>query len=585
MARKHSRGGMPRYFAVVLFTMLAAPHSFAFESWEHDLLGQMSLLVSSNYCNGKYRGNETNRNEMEKMNRILGEFGSGLRNVKGEASKVTYGKIDMLVDYMKDPEEMYPHDRTTPEDEKTGSPQARSWPTDGASCNLPYLETLADDDLSMYNATHEDQNHFQWWALFSYRLWHLQAVETARAGNLWGALLASAYADHFLQDFFAPGHLLSPRDNRASDIYSLMLHDEYNSSGMWYIVGSGGDLLELVSSELSMVEGNKLTVTVRDAEGKHPYSADLDAGSLLELLSHAKNESQPEEVLCYGDGELKKNPQQVPLMVTYCARSIADVLESYLLRRQINHFPTFHWEQGFFKGAFGLLDMTEALDVGLPYGDLKCRREPRNFEVRKLKKSRYATIQNDITNESKLHYDVTAGFDGAAARNPPVAVSLGMQTFSDSSESHVRGLFDVDMMVLGFRRDYMRSAYSSAGIVPNQFALTLGYSGVADRNEQAHGMQGRFIVPLPQVNLDLSLGIGARYFFGDNSGGWGDFQTLRLAWGMQVAELFFAVGHDQYAEPNHGLKDGLSFEAGVSIAFPVSRWWSLMPWHTIHDRP
>jgi hypothetical protein len=108
--------------------------------------------------------------------------------------------------------------------------------------------------------------------------------------------------------------------------------------------------------------------------------------------------------------------------------------------------------------------------------------------------------------------------------------------------------------------------------LPKQVVLALGYSGVADWREQGHGAFARVIVPWPQVNLDVCLTVGGRYYSGSGlMDGWGDYESVRFEWGMHLASLFVGAGHDRYpTEKTTG--HGLMFEAGLTFTFPVSRW-------------
>jgi hypothetical protein len=107
--------------------------------------------------------------------------------------------------------------------------------------------------------------------------------------------------------------------------------------------------------------------------------------------------------------------------------------------------------------------------------------------------------------------------------------------------------------------------------------ITLGYSGVADSEEQGHGAFGRLIVPIPRLDLQMSLVGGMRYYSRPEFGGWGDFQKIRLEWGMHMISLFIGVGHERYATSGGRLEHGLAGEAGVSFGGPISRLRRLIP--------
>ena len=55
-------------------------------------------------------------------------------------------------------------------------------------------------------------------------------MNDARDGHILNALVNSALSDHFLNDFFAPGHITTPREN-SHDTVALAMHDWANRAG------------------------------------------------------------------------------------------------------------------------------------------------------------------------------------------------------------------------------------------------------------------------------------------------------------------------------------------------------------------
>lgn len=81
-------------------------------------------------------------------------------------------------------------------------------------------------------ATHNNTKHFQQDAVDAYATAHKRALE---AKNLCDALWYEAIALHYLQDFFSPGHVVTPRVG-STDVVSGSLHDRYNKRGADIIV-------------------------------------------------------------------------------------------------------------------------------------------------------------------------------------------------------------------------------------------------------------------------------------------------------------------------------------------------------------
>jgi hypothetical protein len=74
--------------------------------------------------------------------------------------------------------------------------------------------------------------------------------------------------------------------------------------------------------------------------------------------------------------------------------------------------------------------------------------------------------------------------------------------------------------------------------------------------------------------MQLSILGGERYYSGSGFSGFGDFEELRLDWGMHLGNLFFGLGHDEFTD-NGNLKNGMTFQAGLSLALPESRIWPI----------
>jgi hypothetical protein len=79
-------------------------------------------------------------------------------------------------------------------------------------------------------AAHHNAAHFQDGALQAWQKYHLEALEKAQ-GSPRAALLSEAVALHYLQDFFAAGHFVTPRDG-MHDAIAGYLHDRYNGDGV-----------------------------------------------------------------------------------------------------------------------------------------------------------------------------------------------------------------------------------------------------------------------------------------------------------------------------------------------------------------
>jgi hypothetical protein len=80
-------------------------------------------------------------------------------------------------------------------------------------------------------AIHRNSDHFQFSAAEHYTWLHEQAISEAAEHHPREALWYEAFALHFLQDFFAPGHAVTPRKG-THDAISAALHDRFNDTGL-----------------------------------------------------------------------------------------------------------------------------------------------------------------------------------------------------------------------------------------------------------------------------------------------------------------------------------------------------------------
>ena len=124
--------------------------------------------------------------------------------------------------------------------------------------NLSRVEAVTVSTMDYVILAHENQDHFQPDSVATYRFWHRTAIHAAF--TLGGAMLSdpaslrqrfeeilifNAFADHFLGDSFAAGHIRVDR-KRLSDRISKNLHDFDNKANVgqraWWVENQRGDL-------------------------------------------------------------------------------------------------------------------------------------------------------------------------------------------------------------------------------------------------------------------------------------------------------------------------------------------------------
>src|SRR5258708_7529425 len=191
-------------------------------------------------------------------------------------------------------------------------------------------------------------------------------------------------------------------------------------------------------------------------------------------------------------------------MTAYCARSIADIMETFLSGEMTNSFKKYHWNgmiRDYGRKGGGIFNyQTKNFDMRLSYGELTCTNDHSGI-LTDSPPSKLSYKASSPEAASNTGYAVSENLEKDYLRNPAFGISLGMQSISDTHGSHVRGLVEAEVLVDARRVDYLHDDWDAYSGFPQMWALTLGYSGIADIHEHANGPMARLIFPLPQVNL------------------------------------------------------------------------------------
>ena len=132
-------------------------------------------------------------------------------NTLAHPSYRTPGEVRGILTYIRgEVEEAIPHQ---PGGSREGEPMKSSMLTDYRKSEAfeRLTEGRPDDQPSYYVLSRHNFDHFGEDAWTSYGAGHAVALETAANGDLQAAYAMNAFADHFLQDSFASGHLRVPR--------------------------------------------------------------------------------------------------------------------------------------------------------------------------------------------------------------------------------------------------------------------------------------------------------------------------------------------------------------------------------------
>jgi hypothetical protein len=206
------------------------------------------------------------------------------------------------------------------------------------------LQRLPLQDLRLLK---ENREHFGARAMFAFRTWHQVAIGEAastsgrvlESATGWSpgaaaiattalqlALTYNAFADHYLEDLFAPGHVFSVR--AAGDELAGGIHDWYNRRGAYYYPVDAHDLSDFVDTDLTLDQVallSRFDATLDGICGAVPASV-----SAASFRRRCVEQLAVSPILMYGDKMLSQSPKQELWVTLVIARSVEDVLETWL---------------------------------------------------------------------------------------------------------------------------------------------------------------------------------------------------------------------------------------------------------------
>jgi len=396
----------------------------AFEGKEHSQIGNAGFLLALDAL-GELEGI---KDPCIRLMRTINTASNFLSTNPGSPS---YGELVCSVDYVMSPFEFLL-------EHGVGLSQTvRSW----NDINPDFLKGNQGIVFQKLRASHNNTAHFQDELLYMLHFYHKIAVQKAQEGELFLALLFSSFSSHYLHDFFAPGHMITPRRN-LPDSVSLSWHELHNEKGADFVVSPKG--LRLLPPFLKIVEKDPAKYLLGDADFKCLHS----------------------KVYLRGDGFLDKQPDQKLLMTLAQARMVLDVLESFLSETCINHFSTYEWMAPIHQRSKNL-KVNKPLMAGIELG---------YYEIDKIHRSFHFTP----------------------------AISIGMDSLHAKNDD-IRYKFMIEHLVAGtpgapnFLRDQRYEPRSKFNL-----GLTLNYTYVTDDHYDAKGPGSRIILAFPEIDMMFS---------------------------------------------------------------------------------
>lgn len=480
--------------------------SAAFESAEHKLLGDTAVLaLQQQYQCGT--ASETHAELCQYLAQIDGS----------RAGVASYGDIVACVDYFLTPEKLM-----------SGFAESKqhlieAWPN-----------ALCDGNVAkMFQASHSNHTHFQQELLVSLHTYHQLASAIARdRKKLGGALLINAIADHYLHDFFAPGHITVRRD-RLSDLFANAMHDAANSEGAtFHLAGEKG--LARVREKIAFI----LQTVASDSSPRSRKVRDYVQGPARQGAGckHVAEVLAAGTVILKGDGLLQREDgcQQRLLMLAANMLSIEDVLVA---------------DQGYYQAYY--FDYTEAKDWDIlkPFSYMPSIKAELPF-------GNYV-LGNHPEVGDNMHDRLLP-----LARHYVFGINLAEEQFS-SGTGVARSAGTLEVVPFGA---------VSPGFFGN-YGLALGLYGYGGSGDvSGAGVSARLGFIIPESESTLSFGIRRVNHSGSVMNEWGTGWSVRFDQGYtSFLSLYVSVGRDYAAESADRLAFGTYLSAGVMIAAPTSR--------------
>ncbi len=520
--------------------MVAMQPLRAFESPEHEVLGNMAIkAVILLECEQAQTACEQQDQACEQRKLDKAQTCTALHGMDAESTKLHYGEVVACVDYFLTPEKLMARY------DESSSHLIGTWPSED-HCNNKQNGKWAQ-------ASHANHTHFQKELLVSLSTYHQLAVSLARdRSRLGGALFVNAIGDHYLQDFFAPGHI-TVRRSQMTDLFANAMHDAANEKGATFHPGEGSGvqrmndtIRDIKAAIAARTEPVNVAPENAGSENIGPQKKDAYRKALVTALRAflagdagcpgAADAMPADGIRLEGDGLLGRGDgcAQRLLMLAANVISIEDVLQATQNVQPENYYDEY------------ALSLRPGIYASLPFGYYALGADGRasNQNDRDLP---HARDQVWTFNASKdLFYD--AGKGGARSvilmeAVPRVWIGPGENTALN---------FGIAMGLHAFEWDDKKP-----------------WSG---QKENGVGGTFRSTVIFPETETAFSLLLQRTYHGGASVGDWGNGWNLRVEQGFTSFLTFFlGWGGDAMADAPGQLGYGHYTTAGVMIAGPVGR--------------
>jgi len=546
------------FFAtLVAWLLLGAGQAMAFESDEHREMSNIAIEVAKIYV-------ATMRDP-----RIPAEGVDALRKWSGK-----YGHITECVDFFLYPEKMLSHawrvNSSSATNSAKGDTTVEKVPV--SSGGIPDAENTDSAELDgackkqgalFAQASHSNHAHFQQDLLMSIRVWHLLAVSIGqRERNYYGGLFINAISDHYLQDYFAPGHIVTVRD-RLTDVPATATHDLANQMGAIFrpkLLPKVRRILNFICSDYA---DDKACVVRPELDRilTNPNQK-LQINDVAESAHRLKDGNL---VLFRGDGLLNGSQQAAQRLLLLCVQvaSVLDVLDGenslqrfkfeYVLDRAV---PTASTDFGEYQFAYQGDSIKEVL-ASTPTEDIQAQA---------------ARATSGVQN-TRLTVCSFGGCDDTLyklrTRSPILSISTQRESQSKGSFP-ARNLYTVEASTTGMLVPF--GGLTGRWLTGVELIPTFGYATYRQGTFQGQGPTLRVSAAIPET--EFAIGLYTRWLSYPEASG----TARRLSYGLRIESgfsnylTFFLTGGIDYGPNTNGvLARGRMWAGGLRLGAPLTR--------------
>lgn len=542
----------------VLVTLCSTP-AFAFESVEHQWLANAGVCLA-------YRAIAA------KAPHSAEDLLAALRGFLKYPS-TSYGRVVQVPDYVRSTTNLLTFESAELE-----------------RINWAFINKQSGGVLPLLIETNQNGHHFRLSALQTYNSLHRQAVAMATTDNpstLWDALAINAYADHFLQDSMAPGHMTVDVGDRSS-ADALRLHDCNNSSGRFFrIRPEMGAELRAVLTSANVEDPQVWSECFPDSRLEEPHSpASTVAETTCALGDYTRcptrmddSAIEPGGLLLFGDHHvvvptdgsmLIKQPAEALLIALVTARSVLDVTDAYLESKLLRH------------SGFRTLPSADIVDKAVLFGE-QCGDTPdplaipvgnRCFGVFR-DSSRVAEWNPFRLTENKYYACNVVGCFTAQYRAdlhgscflPVIGISGGLQRLNNLSRKLVSG---EAIYGLPTQSDQVQLQISAGGTYLDS-SPSLGY-----------GPDLHLYAMVKDLGVWCSLDVGYRWYAGSGRRANAPVGGMRVGLGTSFVWLFAGWSYDQSLDSSGLQVDPSTFSLGAMATLPPN--FAARVWRAFSDR-